>query len=55
VLPYDEVRVAADPRVALLAFLQSAYDAGTTAAGWPTDELRSSWCPPSPSFSKGAR
>jgi hypothetical protein len=48
VLPYDEIRTAADPREALLAFLQSGYDAGTTAAGWPADELRSSWCPPAP-------
>jgi hypothetical protein len=48
ILPYDAVRRADDPRRAVLAFLQSAYDAGTTAAGWPADELRSSWCPPSP-------
>jgi len=45
-LPYDDVRTASDPRKLLLAFLQSAYDAGTAAAGWPADELRSSWCPP---------
>ena len=45
-LPYERVRVAADPRGTLLAFLQSAYEAGTEAAGWPADELRSSWCPP---------
>jgi hypothetical protein len=45
-LPYDTVRAAADPRATLLAFLESAYEAGTAAAGWPADELRSSWCPP---------
>jgi hypothetical protein len=45
-LPYESVRAAADPRGTLLAFLQSAYEAGTAAAGWPADELRSSWCPP---------
>jgi hypothetical protein len=31
-LPYNAVRTAADPRIALLAFLQAAYRAG--AAGW---------------------
>jgi hypothetical protein len=34
VLPYDAVRAAADPAAALLAFYESAYRAGTTAAGW---------------------
>ena len=53
-LPYDVVREAADPRVALLAFLQSAYEAGTSAAGWSADELRSSWCPPASAFSAQA-
>ena len=45
-LPYETVRAAADPRGTLLAFLKSAYEAGTAAAGWPAGELRSSWCPP---------
>jgi Family of unknown function (DUF5996) len=54
-LPYDELRTARDPRETLLAFLQSAYDAGTAAAGWPADELRSSWCPPMPLLLKGTR
>jgi hypothetical protein len=45
-LPYDAVRTSADPRGTLLAFLQSAYDAGTATAGWDADGLRSSWCPP---------
>jgi uncharacterized protein DUF5996 len=45
ILPYDDVRAAAAPQEALLRFLQSAYDAGTTAAGWDADALRSSWCP----------
>jgi hypothetical protein len=34
VLPYDAVRAAADPAAELLAFYESAYRAGTTAAGW---------------------
>jgi hypothetical protein len=45
ILPYEAVRTAADPRSTLLAFLQSAYEAGARAAGWERDELLSSWCP----------
>jgi hypothetical protein len=33
-LPYDAVRTAADPDAALLAFLQSTYDAAADLAGW---------------------
>jgi len=47
-LPYETVRTAADPRAALLAFLESAYEAGAAAAGWDRDELASSWCPSPP-------
>lgn len=43
-LPYDAVRGAADPRTALLAFLESAYRAGADASGWDRSELESSWC-----------
>ena len=39
-LPYEAVRAASDPNAALTAFLQSAYEAGTTAAGWDTGALR---------------
>jgi hypothetical protein len=46
VLPYDVIRTAADPRIRLLAFLQSAYEAGVEAAGWNADDLASSACPP---------
>jgi len=45
ILPYETVRAAADPRAALLEFLESAYQAGAAAAGWSRDELVSSWCP----------
>jgi hypothetical protein len=34
VLPYDEVRRAADPEAAILEFAQTTYDAGATLAGW---------------------
>jgi Family of unknown function (DUF5996) len=44
-LPYEVVRSAENPRKTLLAFLQSAYDAGSTAAGWDREGLRSSWSP----------
>jgi hypothetical protein len=44
-LAYEQVRIAADPRRTLLAFLESAYRAGATGLGWDRDELTSSWCP----------
>ena len=34
VLPYEAIRTAPDPRVALLAFLQSTFDAAAGMAGW---------------------
>ena len=33
-LPYEAVRTAADPRQALLDFLESTYRAGAGAVGW---------------------
>jgi hypothetical protein len=39
VLPYDAVRTAADPDAALLAFLQSTYEAAANAAKWDRDAL----------------
>jgi hypothetical protein len=45
VLPYDEVRTARDPRGTLLAFCQSAYEAGARLAGWDADGFESTWCP----------
>ena len=33
-LPYDEVRTAADPDAVLLAFLESTYAAAADLAGW---------------------
>ena len=44
-MSYDLIRTAADPRAQLLAFLQSAYEAGADAAGWDADDLASSGCP----------
>jgi hypothetical protein len=45
ILPYDVVRTAGDPRAVLLAFLQSAYEAGARTAGWDAAGLESAWCP----------
>ena len=44
-LPYEAVRNAPVPKTALLGFLQGAYGAGATAAGWDMAGLESSWCP----------
>jgi hypothetical protein len=45
-LPYEAVRTTADPQRTLLAFLESAYEAGAGAASWNTADLASFWCPP---------
>jgi hypothetical protein len=47
-LHYEAVRTAADPKGALLAFLESAYQAGAQASGWNLRELASAWCPSPP-------
>ena len=39
VLPYDVVRLAADPEETLIAFLQSTYDAAADLGGWQRDRL----------------
>ena len=39
VLPYDAVRIDTDPRLALLAFYESAYQAGGRNAEWDTEAL----------------
>jgi hypothetical protein len=50
-LPYEAVRTAADPKNALLAFLESAYRAGAGLSGWDRVDLTSSWCPTAPQLS----
>jgi Family of unknown function (DUF5996) len=45
VLPYEAVRSARDPRTTLLAFCQSAYEAGARLAGWDVTSFESTWCP----------
>jgi hypothetical protein len=39
-LRYDDARVSADPRAAVLEFLESAYLAGARRAGWDVEGLR---------------
>ncbi len=39
VLPYDDVRRAADPAAAILEFAQSCYDAGATLREWNREAL----------------
>ena len=50
-LRYEAVRTAHDPRATLLAFLESAYQAGAGAAGWNRAAFESSWCPTPPELS----
>jgi Family of unknown function (DUF5996)/Zn-finger in ubiquitin-hydrolases and other protein len=45
ILPYEAVRTARTPRTTLLAFCQSAYEAGARLAGWDTTSFESTWCP----------
>ncbi len=51
-LRYQAVRAAADPKAVLLAFLESAYQAGAGALGWDRAGLESSWCPDPPELSR---
>jgi hypothetical protein len=53
ILPYETVRTASDPRTVLLAFLQSAYEAGARSAGWDIASFESSWCPAPGERSRG--
>ncbi len=39
ILRYDDARAEPDPRAAVLAFYESAYQAGARRAGWDTDRL----------------
>jgi hypothetical protein len=39
ILPYDAVRTAGDPKSALMAFLQSTYEAAADLGRWDRDAL----------------
>ena len=45
ILPYQALRTADNPKTTLLAFCQSAYEAGARLAGWDTTSFESTWCP----------
>jgi len=45
ILRYDDVRAAAEPKAVLLEFLQSAYEAGASLAGWDLVDTTTQWCP----------
>ena len=48
ILPCEAVRTARDPRTALLAFCQGAYEAGARLADWDTASFESAWSHPGP-------
>jgi hypothetical protein len=45
ILRYDDVRNAPNPKVTLLDFLQSAYEAGASLAGWDLADTATHFCP----------
>ena len=45
ILPYEEVQASDDPRRTLLAFCESAYEAGARLADWDVTAFTSSACP----------
>jgi Family of unknown function (DUF5996) len=45
ILRYDDVRNSPDPEATLLSFLQSAYEAGASLAGWDLADTATPWCP----------
>jgi Family of unknown function (DUF5996) len=45
ILRYDDVRSAPDPKSTLLEFLQTAYEAGASLAGWDLADTATQWCP----------
>jgi hypothetical protein len=47
VLPYEAVRTSRNPRRTLLAFCQSAYEAGARLGDWDTTRFASRWSPTS--------
>jgi hypothetical protein len=44
-LTYDDVRAASDPRDLLLQFLESAFEAGASLAGWDLADGTTTWSP----------
>jgi Family of unknown function (DUF5996) len=42
---YEDARSSSDPKAALLEFLQSAFEAGASLAGWDLADTATQWCP----------
>ncbi len=45
ILRYDDVTSSHNPKAALLEFLQSAFEAGASLAGWDLADTATPWCP----------
>jgi hypothetical protein len=45
ILRYDDARGSADPKATVLEFLQSAFEAGASLAGWDLADTATNWCP----------
>lgn len=45
ILRYEDVRSSIDPEATLLEFLQSAFEAGASLAGWDLADTATQWCP----------
>lgn len=45
ILRYEDVRTAANPKGALHEFLQCAFEAGASLAGWDLVDTATQWCP----------
>jgi hypothetical protein len=45
ILRYEDVRSSLDPKTMLLEFLESAFEAGASLAGWDLADTATQWCP----------
>jgi hypothetical protein len=45
ILRYEDVRSAANPKATLQDFLQGAFEAGASLAGWDLVDTATGWCP----------
>jgi hypothetical protein len=45
ILRYEDARSSLDPKAALLEFLQGAFEAGASLAGWDLAGTATQWCP----------
>ena len=45
ILRYEDVRSSHEPKAVVLEFLQSAFEAGASLAGWDLADTATQWCP----------